>query len=95
LALAVAVVALIGLAGCSDDTQRVSVLGSSNPIEPADGLTTGTDDFDSYSAYYDYISEGFYYPDEGTDQGEVFDPNTHDNDDDPPNKPIDNGLENY
>jgi hypothetical protein len=90
LSLVVAFVVGAGLIGCSDGTQRVSVTGSNDSI---DQLATGLDEAHDLNAYYDYIEDGYYYPEDETVDDILTDPGDHDwPSDDPSDKPIDNGL---
>jgi hypothetical protein len=88
LSLLAAVAAGIGLAGCSDDTNRTSVTGSDDLVGQ---LATGVEDPMDLNDYYDHISDGYYYPDGATEDENTLDPYEPDPDDDPSHKPIDNG----
>lgn len=83
-----------GLIACSDDTSRVVNPAST---EPTVGLATGFDDSPTNSFdVYDYISQGFYDPDDNSNsdqQGYVGGGSHDNNNDNPSNKPIDNGRD--
>ena len=78
----------LGLTGCSDDTQRI-ITGTETSL--AEQLATDADSPEIVIDWEEYVSEGYYYPenDEVTDDSgnpdELFD------DDTPNTKPIDNG----
>lgn len=89
--VAVIIFAILGLTGCSgDSTAVISPLNE----ESSDFLSTGIDLPESGFDMDDYIAEGYYYPDEYVDQNVDEGDNPEDRfyNDDPSDKPIDNGL---
>ena len=90
--LFLSLVLLVGLSlvGCSDDNQRITSPGTNLEFDPDLALDDdGGQTFDPY----DYISEGFNPPEIDQGDNDTWNPGGHDYpDDDPPDKPTDNGL---
>ena len=81
----------LGMVGCSDDTQRV-ITGTGTASN--DRLATEVDTPGIGVDWEDYVSDGYYYPEDLVDDEATDDwgyPDERFEDDTPSNKPIDNG----
>lgn len=79
----------LGLTGCSDDTQRI-ITGTDTSM--SEQLATDADLPGIVIDWEEYVSQGYYYPEDQADDV-IDDTGTPDDqfDDDPNTKPIDNG----
>jgi len=80
----------LGMVGCSDDTQRV-ITGTDTSL--TEQLATDAGWPEVGMDWEDYVSDGYYYPDDQTDEDidDIGTPDDRFDDDDPNTKPIDNG----
>ncbi|MCD6250147.1 MAG: hypothetical protein J7J98_07460 [candidate division Zixibacteria bacterium] len=78
----------LGLTGCSDDTQRI-ITGTETSL--TEQLATDADSPEIVIDWEEYVSQGYYYPEDDevtNDTGTLDDQFDYD---DPNTKPIDNG----
>ena len=78
----------LGLVGCSEDTERITTTGSSSLT---DQLATDYDWPATNLDVEDYISQGYYYPEEDSAEDSDQEASEEQESDDPFHKPIDGG----